>query len=133
MQYGNIRNMDGYINGLIDFSVFAGCFPGKRSFTDLDAITERKGNFLVLEKKGYKKLTVGQHRMINQMVKTGLFTVIFFGPTEYAPEWIVIFYPGGRAEEISNPSLKTLRALISEWYEYANTHPSESYLKDENI
>lgn len=134
MNFSRIRNFEGVREGFIDFSAFDGCFPNDRlSFTDLDGMMERKGNFLVLEKKGINRLTLGQKLLLKQLLALGVFTIIVFGPSEYKPEFITVYYPDGNMCVAQNPSHKELRRVISEWFKYADSHPTETFISSQDI
>lgn len=56
---------------------FAECLPGKIAFTDIDAIVEVGGHFLLMEWKEAKgAIQRGQDLMFQRMAETGVFTCV---------------------------------------------------------
>ena len=114
-----ISSYEYFKRNAIDFTLFNDCLPARLGFTDIDGIMERRGSFLVLEKKfDASRPGLGQLIMFRQLVKLEKFTVCIFGGTEFDVQYMYLLT---RAKEkyISEPSLDKLKKLIRDWLVYA--------------
>ena len=91
----NIRNVENFLNSVWDWGFTNDCFPYGMRISDVDGIFERYGYFLVLETKHPKaEIPGGQRFMHEQLVRTGLFTVIYiWGENEQSIESIEVISP----------------------------------------
>ena len=108
-----IRSLDRFTDALWDWSCLDGCFGSSRiSPTDIDGIVEVGGRFLLLEAKGAKaRVTRGQARMFDALMRTGVFTI-----------FVIYGYPGVpiRAQRwpaaAVSADLAAVRKAVSAWY-----------------
>ena len=56
--------------------LFADCLPGRLAFSDVDAIAEVNGNFLVLEWKEHRRVPTGQRLLYERWTAAGPTTVL---------------------------------------------------------
>lgn len=102
---------------------FARCLPGRIAFSDVDAITEVAGHFLLLEWKSYKgELPVGQRIMFERMTSrcNGRFSVlIVVGDAETMEVESVALIYDGRNRGFEDSSLEDVRARITRWAAWA--------------
>lgn len=97
--------------------VFAECLPGKIAFSDIDAISEVNGFFLLLEWKSYRgDLPIGQRIMFERMTSSARFTVlVVVGDAEtMGVECAAIIY-AGRNRGFHSSSLEDVKEHIRRW------------------
>lgn len=128
---GNIRNPENFFRAFWDWEFLNDCFTSGIKVSDLDGIVERRGFFLVFEtkSKGAPSLK-GQRILMEQLVKTGYFTVIYVWGDNQKPEDVKILAPykwGEYNEEIkvteSKSSVEHLKTLTKAWFNRANSYP----------
>jgi len=112
-----LYNKDAFMRNLWDWGILDGCFGDSHIRpTDVDGLVERNGKFLLLEAKSSgKEIPQGQQIMFNNLVKTGIFTVIIIWGQPDKPEKIQIW---GVPPE--NATLEKFRSEVSDWYIEAN-------------
>ena len=113
---GYLRNRDAYRDAAQDWAILHGCFGGAIRPSDIDGIIERKGHFLVLEKKpkGYE-FRGGQKILFGQLAGLPKFTVVILRGDGQAVDSMQVW---GQAEQAC--SLQHIRDFCQAWYEYAN-------------
>ena len=101
--------------------VFAGCFPGKISFGDIDGIVEINGFALLLEwKSDCNSLPIGQRIMYSRITKDGKISVIIVnGNAETMEIQSVAFYFKGKWIEHRQCDLDGLKEHVKKWSEKA--------------
>lgn len=109
----SIRNIDSFVKNLWDWKILDGCFGKSRiSPTDIDGLVERRGKFLMLEGKSLgKDVPTGQQIMFNNLVKTGVFTIIIVWGDPNAPETIQVW---GKEKVVADISI--FRKEVEKWY-----------------
>jgi len=100
--------------------VFAECLPGKIAFSDIDAITEVNGRFLVLEWKSYADdIPKGQRIMFQRMTTGGTFTVfIINGCAESMEIRQLCIVWDGKIHDWVNTTLDDVKTRIKKWVEW---------------
>ena len=86
---------------------------------DIDAIVERKGNFLIFETK-HIGVPVPQGQMITlkKLVELGKITVmIIHGKT--IPESFTVYYPNGDKQDYIG--LEQAKKVVIRWFKYADS------------
>lgn len=109
-----IRNLQIYTQSLWDWGILKGCFGSTHiEPTDVDGLIERRGKFLLLEAKSPGKfIPKGQQIMFDNLLKTGIFTVLVIWGQPNKPEQMQVW------GQLPRPaSLDTLRQEISKWYQ----------------
>lgn len=104
--------------------VFHDLFPGKISFSDIDAIVEIQGNALVLEWKSTgAPIHAGQEIMWRRLTRGGIFTVFFIEGSAKTMEVqsICVLYRGVRHEK-EPANLDHVRAKIAGWVKHARAN-----------
>ena len=115
-----LRNRDAIETGRLDLPDYDDLFDGcaKCGFTDMDAIAERNGLFLVVEmKKPTESVTIGQKILLKNMAKIKEFTVIVRWGTRGNTKAIWI------PHVLKRPVVCTedeFRAIIKQWWTDAN-------------
>lgn len=101
----------------------AEALPRKMAFSDVDAITEYKAHFLMLEWKSYVgNLPVGQRIMFERLTAPGRKTVIFIvvGNAETMEVSHLMVYARGQAKQWTACDLEALKQKIREWVKYVD-------------
>jgi hypothetical protein len=112
-----IMNPEKFMEGIWDWGILDNCFPGGMKVSDIDGFFERKRNFLVFEcKSPGVPIPKGQQISFDNMVKTGLFTVILIWGTRNNPQEIQVFYANGKVSKKKPATLEDLRKVVSWWY-----------------
>ena len=100
---------------------FAECLPGKIAFSDIDAITEINGKFLLLEWKSYAgSIPLGQKIMFERMTDNGKFSVFIIkgnAKTMKVDSMSVVWK--GKVGNFNETNLEGLKERISKWAEWA--------------
>jgi len=100
--------------------VFADCLPGKIAFTDVDALTEIRGNFLYLEWKDHQRLSVGQRILFERMTALCPATVMIVeGDAEQMTVHSLCTVWAGTIGAREEADLDDLRDAIREWRDWA--------------
>ncbi len=101
---------------------FAGCFPGKVSFSDVDGIVELGGYFLLLEWKSQGGSVQGGQRIMyqNMTALSPKFTVIVVNghPREMTVQSVQVFRRG-QASPIESCTFEQLHERIEAWADEA--------------
>lgn len=86
-----INNPTAHANSFWSFEMFDSVLPGREGFTDLDGITEKNGNFLVLEFKiEGAPIPKGQRILFDALAALPQFNVIVvWGPTDYPKQAMI--------------------------------------------
>jgi hypothetical protein len=72
------KNLSAGNDGVFDWEWLNDAFkPSKITLTDIDAIVERNGQFLVIETKNSNHLPQGQKILLEQLVRKGNFTIFY--------------------------------------------------------
>ena len=105
--------------------IFADCFPGSISFSDMDRIVERHGRALVLEWKGAGgHLLKSQEIMWGNLTRGKMLTAIVVNGD--AKNMVVSSYRlcwGGQWGDWLDSNLDGLRSRIKSWAEWAESNP----------
>lgn len=131
---GNIRDMESAVASIWDWHFLNDCFTRGITVADIDGIIERHGYFLVLEaKRPGAGQPLGQKILYENMVKTGLFTVVYFWGKDNDPdsiECVEVLKPekwGERGRVISSGKIPYNKGkfinLVGRWYKKANSTP----------
>lgn len=125
---GRINHENAWRSGLVDWSALNGCFgTTKISPMDLDGIVviphrimgivERRGKFLVLEKKTSAEdhPSLGEVYTFDALKKVGLFSILVFWPSEWTPTGM---YWWGTAVQPTN--YEGFREIVSAWFQRVN-------------
>jgi len=117
-----IRDTDNYLSQLWDWGFFDECFlPTRIKVTDIDGFVERNKKFLVIETKSHNApVPMGQQIMFDNMIKTGLFTVlVIWGEANYPEKCLLITR---KIKKEYNPvTAFELVELVKKWFRYANS------------
>jgi len=109
-------------DGVFDWSWTEGCFGmTKIKPSDVDAIIERHGNFLLMETKHPRvDIPDGQMLTIKALYKLGCFTImLIWGKME--PEYFQVWYPPHICTTPKDyRGVEKAREVVSRWYEYAD-------------
>jgi hypothetical protein len=107
-------------DGVFDWSWTAGCFGGSITPMDLDAVIERKGQFLVMEtKQPGKAIPEGQMITLRRLHGLKCFTVLVVwgkGRPETAEAW----YPGSR-QKVEIVGVESIRDFARRWFRWADS------------
>lgn len=105
----------------LKFSVFYDSLPGKNSFTDIDAITEYKGNALILEwKSAPNNIPPGQDIMFRQITKGKMLSVICVaGDAETMKATHTAAYFNGAWRDWKVTTTAELNLKIQKWVEWS--------------
>jgi hypothetical protein len=116
-----INNIKSYVDNLWDWGILNGCFGNTNiKPTDIDGIVERNGEFLLLEAKSpHKEIPRGQQIMFNNLMKTGIFTIMVIWGNVNKPEEIQITNKLGIGEK-EPCDLAKFRESVVRWFSYAN-------------
>lgn len=96
----------------------AEALPRRMAFSDIDAITEYKSHFLMLEWKSYVgEIPMGQRIMFQRLTKPGRCTTIFIvvGHAETMEVTNCLVYSNGYASEWQVCDLDGLKSRIRGW------------------
>jgi hypothetical protein len=107
-----------YLDNLWDFDIFNPCFENpKIKFSDLDAIVEIGGRFLVLEfKSRLASIPTGQQRMIEALSKIECFVVLVVWGSPNQPEyWQAYHHTLPQGSEVKPCTLNQLQDFVSFW------------------
>ena len=104
--------------------LLADCLPGKIAFSDVDGITEIKGNLLALEWKSHQKIPRGQRLLFERWTANGPTTVLLIlGDARDMTVDEVACVARGIIEPWREMNFDGLRRLIKDWGEWATAHP----------
>lgn len=107
----------------LDFGQWYDAIPGKSSFSDIDAITEVAGNFLVVEWKSRPgPLPTGQHIMFQRMTKSGQFSVLCAAGPKNLPQFNCVYWRG-KASAWTQTTPDAFYNRILSWGQYAVRQP----------
>ncbi len=117
-----IRNTDHFMSQLWDWGLLDKCFsPTKIKATDIDGFIERNKKFLVIETKSHNAIVpLGQQIMFNNMIETGLFTILVIWGEANQPEKCLLMTRKTTKEFLSITEAE-LTALVKKWFDYANS------------
>lgn len=108
----------------VKFRLLSDCLPGRIAFTDIDAITEIKGNLLLLEWKDHTELPKGQRILFERLTLGCPATVLVIeGDAEQMSVvsirmvWRGVIWPPEPAD------LDRLRREIQAWVQWALANP----------
>lgn len=124
-----INNIKQFMSSLWDWACLDGCFGDTNiRITDVDGLVERNGMYLLLEAKSPGvQIKKGQAIMYERLARLRCFTVLIVWGKANQPERIqVTSYKSSRT--IENASIESLRGVVKEWYEWAN---SQTYVEEE--
>ncbi len=96
---------------------FADCLPGKIAFSDIDAITEVGGRFLLLEWKSHDgEIPTGQRIMYERMTRLEGFTVVVVaGNAETMEVRSLLVFSAGQGGEWQGCTFEGLKSRIRAW------------------
>src|SRR5574343_1182830 len=97
--------------------IFAECLPGKIAFSDVDAITEINGNFLILEWKSFEgQIPTGQKIMYERLTQDKKFTVVVIhGNAETMEVKSILVFSGGKNLGWCSCTIDDLKNKIKRW------------------
>ena len=96
--------------------VFDDCFPGLNAFTDVDAIIERNGRFLILEWKDHRDIPTGQRIMFERLTQdSSLVVVMVQGNSETMAVEAIKMVAGGKIGAWEPCDLESLKRRIRRW------------------
>lgn len=111
---------------LWDWTPFNDCFgdSGIR-ISDIDGIVERNGLFLMLDGKrvgqrGGRDISDGHRRLYRKFAEKGGHVLVFHGKPPSIVEWLRQWLPGGEFVAERACDLNGLRAIVADWYAWAN-------------
>ena len=105
--------------------LFADCLPGRLAFSDVDAIAEVNGNFLVLEWKEHRRVPTGQRLLYERWTAAGPTTVLLIvGDAREMTVDEVACVHGGIIGAWRDADLDGLRSDIRAWADWALLHPA---------
>jgi len=119
-------------DGPLDWGFAQGAFPLSNgrfaSFTDVDAIVERRGNFLLCESKSWGcEVPIGQSILLDALYARGGVTILFLmpkGAPREAHAWNQKgFRDGLKHEAFSAVTPTALNKYCSLWWRYASARP----------
>lgn len=111
---------------LWDWTPFNDCFGESNiRISDVDGIVERNGQFLMLDGKrvgrdGKRDILDGQRRLYLAFARRGGHVFVFHGQPPHTPQYVRRWLPGGQFVQEEACDLERLKALVSEWYAWAN-------------
>jgi hypothetical protein len=115
----NIKNMDAYIESIVDWSYLNDCFDRGIQVTDIDGIVEANGHFLMLEAKpATKPVGYGQRKMFGQFASMEkCFVLILWGdPLSH-------YRLMGIGDEDRVPcTQREVKTLVAEWFEWVENN-----------
>lgn len=107
--------------------MFADCFPGMITMSDVDGVVEVKGNFLYLEWKPSEDISTGQRILIERRTFDTVSTYIIV--SGIAETMVVSAYAialNGSIREWRGGSMADLLVFARQWNDWALRHPRES-------
>jgi hypothetical protein len=105
--------------------IFADSLPGKISFGDIDAISEIRGNFLMLEFKETSVIPKGQRILFQRLTRLAPFHVMVIeGDIETMTVYGVSYVSEGRIGRQRPMNLQGLKDKIKSWGEWAVKNPA---------
>ena len=122
-------------DGIFDWSWTEGCFGNpKITPMDLDAVVERRGNFVLFETKNPGvPIPQGQQITLNSFYNLGVFTIIFIEGKEN-PEKVQLWSAKGfhDTDPVANPimgehkscTIYDLRDYLKRWTAFADANPA---------
>jgi hypothetical protein len=125
---GTIRHPETFLraapagfDGVFDWSWTKGCFGDtKIAPMDMDAVIERRGNFLVLETKSVGAVVPqGQLMTLKALHSLGRFTVMIIHGKS-APEVSQCWYPNSK-KMAELHGVDEAREFVARWYRWADT------------
>ena len=105
--------------------LFADCLPGRIAFSDVDGITEIKGNLLVLEWKNHRRIPRGQLLLYTRWTAGGPAAVLLIvgDARNMTVEEVACVY-GGVIGPWCEMDIAGLRHEIQAWSNWAVAHPA---------
>lgn len=128
--FKNIRNKDKFFEEAMDFKQLKLCEEDeKKTFSDMDAYAERKGRFLIIEKKSSTTyLQGGQLYSMQAFHRLGVFTILILQGSETAPKAINIWQEGKQPKLYFPEATKELLDEITTyWYDMADTKQTPNF------
>jgi len=105
--------------------LFADCLPGRLAFSDVDAIAEVNGNFLVLEWKEHRRVPTGQRLLYERWTAAGPTTVLLIvGDAREMTVDEVACVHGGTIGPWRDTDLAGLRRDVRAWADWSLAHPA---------
>lgn len=104
--------------------LLAEALPKRMAFSDIDAITEYRGHFLMMEWKSYKgAIPTGQRIMFERLTVPKRDTTVFVvvGNAETMEVTNCLVYAGGWPSEWQDCNLDGLITRIREWVSYVDS------------
>jgi len=122
--FPEIRDPQGFLSSFPNWKPLNLAFPGKVGLTDLDGIVERKGQFLIIEKKqkgAYVKPFSGQTRTLKALHALGCFTVVYLFGDETDPSAMAVIHPGSvfKIDPVECTYRDVIKTLET-WWIFAN-------------
>jgi len=115
-----------YREELWDWTPFNDCFGSSGiRISDIDGIVERNGLFLMLDGKrvnlrGERNISDGHRRLYKAFAEKGGHVLVFHGQPPTTVQWLRQWLPGGEFVKEQLCDLDGLRAVVADWYQWAN-------------
>ena len=112
----NIRNLQGFLKGCWDLSVYDDCFPRRNRLADVDGSIELNGFTLHVEYKESKwSMNQGQViKAIRQAKYSNITTIFVFGKTNQ-PTSYLLFTPKDLQPDYIECDQESLNAVFKRW------------------
>lgn len=126
-----INNPQKFLEGVWDWDFLSEVLPNNIKISDIDGVLERKGWNLVIETKAHKDVQIprGQYILYENLVKSGIFTVLFLYGESGNPTHMQLMCPKewGKPSKIITMSQKVactkkgIQNLVKRWYRKADS------------
>jgi hypothetical protein len=118
---GDLRVADAPLKARWDWGWLQGCFGStKISASDIDAIWERHGHFLLFEvKRPDEALPAGQLLLLRALSAFGVTEVYLVRGERNDPQTVQKITPGGLGE-LQYASKDGIRAIVAAWFAHAD-------------
>lgn len=126
---GHVCATDGCFNEKyrLKFNAFAGCFPRNINFTDVDALVEIGGRFLMIEwKSPGATVSYAQDRAFKAFTARENIVIVVYGDAEMMAVQSFGFYASSEYHKAIPATLEDLRARLKSWAVFADTPEKQS-------
>jgi hypothetical protein len=116
-----IRNIVGFLQGVWDLNMYAGCFEGNNKLGDVDASIELYGHTLHIEfKRESKDLNAGQVvKAVRQARHSNITTMFVFGETNRPKEYLTFTPDNLQGSGIQQTNVMEFSKMLKQWGEWA--------------
>ncbi|MCA9368525.1 hypothetical protein KC887_09850 [Candidatus Kaiserbacteria bacterium] len=120
-----IKNREQFFASQWTLDELSECLGGRRGFTDVDALTERHGKFLLLEFKhpNAMKVPTGQHILLKNITQVGngdITAIVVWGEPD--KPIAAQIYKDGECGNRFHITKDALHNLIKRWDAWADAH-----------